>query len=68
MKGLFQVLINYEALIKKAVTHQKSFVAGGCEDINNDDQLKFTIYNCKSYSKIRGCPVCTPIIFAVKYF
>ncbi|KAK0072020.1 hypothetical protein PV326_000541, partial [Microctonus aethiopoides] len=56
MEGLFQVLVNYESLIKKAVTHRDSFVAGGCEDINNNDRLKFTVYNCKSYSEIRGCP------------
>ncbi|KAK0175259.1 hypothetical protein PV327_009022 [Microctonus hyperodae] len=56
MEGLFQVLVNYEYSIKKAVTHRRSFIAGGCEDIKIDKRQKFTLYNCKSYSAIRGCP------------
>ncbi|KAK0082464.1 hypothetical protein PV325_010347 [Microctonus aethiopoides] len=49
MEGLFQVLVNYENKIRDTII-------GGCEDTKNPSPSKFLLYNCHSYTNIRGCP------------
>lgn len=58
MEGVFQVIVGYELSIKQAIYPEVMLVCGGCEEISNDNRMKFMIHNCKSYSSMDVCLVC----------